>query len=308
MNRPDQILGKLAVAALAATAILILAPKSASAQRIVVPGAAADPAKKQTVRFESTGRVETVRSGFTGRAGVALPAAPLIVPLQGVAAANPQRLARQAFEQLRPTFDRELRLLTAVAGPTPSQRREIAVEAARTIREQADSFMKRNPAQQVAVVQALYNDPTKLVRQHLQLAARGKLSKAQADRYRIELDRKEEDRKEVGVLNIAANLERQLNLGPEQREKLCESLRKYWDDRDLPSLENSSVYDLYTPLLADAAIVPWLDDHQARIWRSLRKYHLASLRVPSPANPVLAVEFEDQDEDVMAAFGEEVKK
>ncbi len=123
---------------------------------------------------------------------------------QAIQFANAQQAGQQTIKQLRPIFQSELQLLTLAAEPTPSQRREIAIEAGRTLKLNLWRVAANNGIAQPGQV-VVTNDPRNLVRQHLELAAWSKLSNVQSARYRDELDRKAQDRREVVLLNIVAN-------------------------------------------------------------------------------------------------------
>jgi hypothetical protein len=331
MHRFVKTLGKLAVAALAVAATLILATGPARSQdpavpplsstkesaKIVVPGAPADLSAKRAARNASVNVTITRQAAPPGM----VLGNPVLVPM-----ANGPAPAAVSINQLRPTFQMELRLLTSAAQPTPSQRREIALEAGRTLKlylgsagninvnngaavNQAVRININNGAAvnqvQVARLGATLNDPRRLVRQHLELAAWSKLSNVQSARYRTELDRKERARREVVVFNVVTTLDKHLGLNAQQREKICESLLEHWDDRDYPAIVTAVDYDKYVAIVPPLYIGPILTDEQRKVWAGLRKVHLATVRGLEPANQALAIEVEDdEDEDAKAALAE----
>ncbi len=238
----------------------------------------------------------------------------LVVPMAGAQPpANRDEAIQQGLRQLRPVLRMELRLLTEAAGPTPSQRREIAIEAGRTLRQNVENLANNQFNQPARMVSALYS-PRKLVHQHLELAAWPRLSNVQSARYRAEQERKEQARREVVVLNVVATIDKHLCLNARQRDKLCESLRLHWDDRDYPPDVTSIDYDKYVAIVPDLYMIEILGEDQLKVWRGLRKYHLAASAVRTTVPPLnnLAIGVEaddaDEDEDVKAALGVEVKK
>jgi hypothetical protein len=297
--------GKFAAAALAAAALLANSSRSTEAQQVVIPlpqEAPKVPNPDQNVIMRQ-GRVTTTRNGIFNQAP-----AGLLVPGQLQPGLDREQLERQILKDLRPTFQRELRLLTSAAGPTPSQRREIAIEAARTLKPYIRSAAENNQINRVRLDTSV-NDYTKLVRTHLELAVWSKLSNVQSARYRTELDRKELARREVVVLNVVANIDRHLRLDAAQREKLCEALRSNWDDRDYPMFETMIPYESYVPSIPNQAILFILNEDQRKVWRGLLKVHLSAVRGTDPFDDILAGLADDEpDEDVKAAFDEEAKR
>jgi hypothetical protein len=292
MNGTVTLPGKVAVAALAATALIFGATTSARSQEPVAP-----PQDAQKVLREND-RQRAAQAAVDAK----------VAAMRALPLANAHQ-ARQSIQQVRPIFQRELQLLSSAAEPTPSQRREIAMEAGQTLMLNLRRLANNDAGLQPDRV-FITNDPRKLVRRHLELAAWAKLSNVQSARYRDELERKAEDRREVVILNIVANIDKHLRLKPDQREKLCESFRTHWDDRDFPSLESSVIYDNYVPSIPDAYIAPILTDDQRKVWRGLQKYHFAAIRSLNPLDNTLAIvaEDDDLDDDVKAALAEEPKK
>jgi hypothetical protein len=233
-----------------------------------------------------------------------------VAALRAAQPANVELVMRQTLQLVRPIFQSELRLLSSAVEPTSAQRRDIALEAGRTLKLTIRSLAANDAQFLNGRTPTLIPDPRKLVRQHLEIAAWSKLSNLQSARYRNQLELKAQERREAVVLNIVANLDRHLRLDSEQREKLCESLRSHWDDRDFPSLEPSVTYDTYVPTIPDNYILPILFDDQTKVWRGLRKYHFSTVRTLNPLNTNLVFDVKDlgEDDDVKIALGEEPKK
>jgi len=314
MHRLPSTLGRLTAAAMVATVGLILGPGPARSQQpaapqtkeeplIVAPGDT--PLKKQVRPAPIANPPVNVRVEIL-RQAAQVPAQPFIVPM-----ANQAAPPASTIQQLRPTFQRELALLTSAAQPTTSQRREIALEAARTLRAYlvttGQIAFNNNGApvnQNFRMVGASF-DPRKIVRQHLELAAWSKLTNVQSARYRTEVDRKERDRREVVVLNVVTTLDKHLGLNNDQRERICEVLRTSWDDRDYPPVVTAVNYDQFVAIVPPLYVAPILTEEQRKVWTGLRKVHLATVRGFEPVNPALDVEVPDEgDEDVKAAMTE----
>jgi hypothetical protein len=239
-----------------------------------------------------------------------VPVAPDVRAGGAVPAANLEQMTRQMTQQLSPILRVELRWLTSAADPTPAQRREIAIEGGRTLKEIAGTMAGNRNGVNQAVRVAAINDPRKAIHDSIEAASRAKLSPEQFARYREEMERKARDRREVAVLNLVAKLDGLLALGVEQRAKLCDSLRSHWDDRAYPSLEILVVYDAYFPNISDSHIGPILTEEQQKIWQGVQKINFAQIRNNTFFNNGQAIGLadEDEDEDVKAALAEESKK
>lgn len=224
-------------------------------------------------------------------------------------AARLEQMNREALEQLRPTFASELRLLTSAAGPSSEQRKEIAIEAGRTLREYIDKSTKPGAANQIVRLKSPANEPQRLVRMHVEAAAWARLSNQQSARYRTEVEVKEHARREAVLLNVVASIDRHLRLEPRQRERLVIALRTHWDDRDYPANATWIDYDRYVAIVPDLYMLDILKEEQLAVWRDLRKYHFSGLRGTDVLAGIPQIEPEQVDDaDVLAALGEEVKK
>ena len=231
--------------------------------------------------------------------------------VEAVPAADLDQMTRQMIQQLRPTLRVELRLLTSAADPTPTQRREIAIEGGRALKEVAGNLVGvRRGLNQAGRAVPVIPDPRKPIHAAIEAASRAKLSPEQFARYQKEMERKAQDRREVVILNVVANLDKLLALDAEQRAKLCDSLRSHWDDRVYPSIEMLAIYEAYSPNIPDQQVSPILTEEQRKIWRGAQKINFASIRNSNFFNNGVAVALEDDDEDAdeKAALAEEVKK
>jgi len=225
-------------------------------------------------------------------------------------ALNPAVIDQGILGQLRPIFRLELRTLTSVAAPTPAQRREIAIEAGRGVKELARNLAAINNGNRpMGRLVSARSDPRKLIHDSVATAAMSKLTPEQLTRFQAESERKTQDRREVVLLNIVAKIDQLLILSPDQRGKLQESLRAQWDDRTYPQIEMLVTYDAYFPAIPDAQIRPILTDAQRKVWQDVQKINFGTIRMANGFNNGAFEAFQpgDEDADVKAALADEVK-
>jgi len=236
----------------------------------------------------------------------------VLIQKQAVAidARNPAVIDQNTLGQLSPIFRLELRTLTSVAAPTPAQRREIAIEAGRGVKELARNLAAINNGNRpVGRAVSARSDPRKLIHDSVAAAAKSKLTPEQFIRFQAESEQKTQDRREVVLLNIVAKIDQLLILSPDQRGKLQESLRAQWDDRIYPQIEMLVTYDAYFPAIPDAQIRPILTDAQRKVWQDVQKINFGTIRMANGFNNAAfqANPPGDEDADVKAALADEVK-
>ena len=242
---------------------------------------------------------------------VPAPAAKAVVQFNGgmqvMPAANLDQMTQQWIQRLTPILRGELRSLTSAAEPTPTQRREIALEGGRTLKMVAGNLTKsgRHGRQ----ISSPATDARRLIHDSVEAEAKAKLSPEQFARYQKEVERKAEDRREVVLLNIVVKIEKVLFLSPEQRQKLCDSLRSQWDEFSYPSIEMLDGYQQFVPVIPDRQIWPILTAEQQDTWQVTQKMHFGPLVKHFFFNNNEQVDLADEgDADLKAALMEEAKK
>jgi hypothetical protein len=317
MDRFVKTLGKTAVATGVATAILtssVLQARPTEAGSPQAQDAAKAEVKVQVTKEVITKKAEQApakavakEAAVVTRQVMAVPLAPMIVQAQP---ANAEAMAQQFIPQFRPILKVELRVLTKSSEPSPTQRREIALEGGKALKQ---------AAVKMAEVQLGLNnlnrglngypDPRKMIRDAMEATAKEKLSPEQFGRYQKELERRAKDYREATMLNLVANLDKLLILSADQRDKLGESLLANWDDRTYPTLENLVTYEAYYPMIPDQHLNSILTEEQRKIWRGAQKLNFGSIRnFNFFNNGMVNGVVEEEDEDVKAALADEVKK
>lgn len=111
------------------------------------------------------------------------------------------------------------------------------------------------------------------IQKELGSIARDQLSPEQWARYREQDQKRTEHRKQMAIRNLLAELEHELRLTAEQRDKIGESLSSHWDPKWNISggifldFEENRVF----PELPDPVIVPFLAGRQKAAWDKLEK-------------------------------------
>ncbi len=311
-----KMLAKLATAALVAA----LAPASGLVSAQFAPTKVEGP--RPAAKAEEAKRVDRVEVKgiiLQAPAKVAAPQIHLMIaqpavaipvaPAGAGAAPDLGPLTKQMVQNLRPLFRAEMRFFSAACDPLPDQRRSIALEVGVALKD---------AARQLAEVQhALQNggwrggvipDARKIIREAFENSAKAHLPAEKLARYRAELDGRKEDQRRAIALNLVANMDRLLVLGPDQRTRLADSLLEHWDERTFPTLENIANYEAYFPNIPDKHITPILSEAQRKAWQGAQKVTFGQSFNFFNNNGVQE-EPEPQDEDEKAALAEEeVKK
>ena len=236
------------------------------------------------------------------RGKVALPAPVQVVPPLRNAAPN-----EAVIQQLAPILRSELRILTAVVQPSPAQRREIALQGGKAVKEVAKTSAAFNNGNRGAIVRnSPRNDPRKVIHTAIEKAAKAQLSPEQFDRFQRESAKKTRDRREAILLSIIVKLDRLLVLTPEQRTRLHGTLEANWDDQVYPPIDLLAAYDAWFPMIPDAQLTPVLNAIQRKVWQDAQKINFNSIRIANGFNHGMPNSgMRDEDPDVEAALGEE---
>ncbi len=220
---------------------------------------------------------------------------------------NFDQATRNMVRQLTPILRGELRVLTSSADPSPTQRREIAMEGGRVLKQVAGNLARMG--NQARGFGTATSDPRKVIHEAVEAEAKAKLSPEQFAQFQKESEGKARDRREVLVLNVVAKMDQVLLLSRDQREKLCETLRSEWDERTYPSVEMLQFYPLYFPMIPDPQTRPILSEDQQKIWQGVPKLNFAQVRnnVMLGQNMVDNLDDELDDADLKAALAEDPK-
>lgn len=238
-----------------------------------VPALKDDMAEEKPVRVLRAApapRVKVAKKAVTRPAVAA--AAVMIAPAMAMGMNNEAQI-RQYMQQMRPLLRSEYHIVRVVCRPTPEQRKELAREGEKALREASRKYveMMQRP---MGVAERARNQPHKLIRDGLLAAVRVKFPPDVAARLAAEGARREASRKRLFVRNLVARLDHDLVLDPGQRDRLADSLEKHWDDSWGQSIE-MFMYDYqYFPPIPDHLVTPVLNDAQKKIWRTTQKVQM----------------------------------
>ena len=108
------------------------------------------------------------------------------------------------------------------------------------------------------------------IRKAMNAVAKSQLAPEQRARYEDRFAKRAEHRKRVTIRNLLVELEHDLRLTADQRDKLGESLATHWD----PIWEEAGSFfegDRMFPELPDPVILPLLTGTQKTAWNKLQK-------------------------------------
>jgi hypothetical protein len=183
-------------------------------------------------------------------------------------------------EFLKPMFHRmfvaELRFVRSASGASEEQARGMARAAQGALRtavaECVDEPLKKMQGKEPDGEPDL-NGAYVSIQEKMASIAKDRLSPEQCARYRDQVQKRTEHRKQVAIRNLLAELEHELRLTAEQLDKIGASLSSHWDPKwdmageILLDFEEDRVF----PELPDPVIVPFLTERQKAAWDQLEK-------------------------------------
>jgi hypothetical protein len=200
----------------------------------------------------------------------ALPAQRIVVNL------NAQR--DQSIQLLRPILNAEYQLICSVCAPRAEQRKQLAHDGERALRDTAQAYaeMRRSGVRvvlnrvQVANNSSVF-DPRRMIHEKLLASLKAHCSPDDVARYEAEVAKREKDRKRIAILNLVARIDQEVILSTDQRDRLTRTLSLNWNDAWSPALELFQYNNTYPPSIPEDCIALVLDDEQLKIWRGVRK-------------------------------------
>jgi hypothetical protein len=184
-------------------------------------------------------------------------------------------MIKQFEQQYGPRFHQlyksELHLMRLVCQPTRQQFEKIAAACAADTKTQIHNYAKAVMDQRMGRFQA--NKPQADARKQVTSAIAQKmketLSADQVARYAKELEERQAAERRVLILSLVCNIDRQLDLTADQREKLLDVLdknySKSWNRVQL------MMANQYFPTMPDDKILPVLTETQKGVWRKIAK-------------------------------------
>ncbi len=198
---------------------------------------------------------------------MAMPA--VAVPAKDADGLDP--MAQQFVGQFTPLVKTEVHLLLSVCEPTADQRKQIVARRGKAVKDAAKLYSQSQQRTGRFQNTATYPQPRGLVQECLLAAARPILSEEQIGRYQVEVDRRADDQKRLGIRNIIAKMDQDLALSADQRDKLDAALAKNWNNAWCQSLEMFMYGDQFFPAIPDGVVVPVLSPKQTVVWKGTQR-------------------------------------
>lgn len=194
-----------------------------------------------------------------------------IAPMVKAANVDVKQLTAQFTQQFQPIMTAELQLVRTACQPSDDQYRMVRRASVKVLKETAASFAEwQGDMMQGKPRRAWSINYQKAIQDGVAAAVRAHTTPEQAERHRAEVAARAEDHKRTAIRNMIANLDRDLILSPDQRDRLRESLAKHWEDSWCPSLD-SYIYDnQFTGNVPEQFVLPILSPAQQETWRGNR--------------------------------------
>ena len=259
--------------------ILITARVEAAGEDLEAIGKARIERKNVDERFRDADakvkELEKERVARMAEVQARLPGA-VVDPAQ--AAADLDAIEKQFTRRFRAALRTELNFVRAVCDPTPEQIDQIteSLEKYRADVLKRGSDVQKRLARKGLEAQAVngqwiasnYPDARQVLRASLPRTVKAHLTGEQIERFQRELDKRNLDRTQAAAHILVAQLDRDLNLSAEQREKLTESLTSHWNAAWAQQFEVFLQQgNQFAPNLTVKLVAPFLSQEQRRIWR-----------------------------------------
>ena len=178
-------------------------------------------------------------------------------------------LIQQLTPQFRLVLRTEMHFLKSICVLSPEQHKALARDGEASLADAVRPFA----AAQQKMMQGHWNtvsrvDPRRLVQKVILAAAKKDLSPEQVALYEAELDKRNDERKNVAVRCLVAGIDEVLILSADQRDKLVEALTRNWNEAWSGMIESSMNGNQSLPALPYQILGPILNPTQRRVWTS----------------------------------------
>jgi hypothetical protein len=170
----------------------------------------------------------------------------------------------QCSQQLRPILNAEYQFIRSACAMTEEQRKKVASDGERVLRRSAQRFVevRRN-----GLSAANPPDPRRWIEEGLSVSVKAHLSPEQTARYEAEIQKRDDDRKRIAILNTVALIDQWVVLTADQRERLIRTLSLNWQRAWCPTLEIFQHINAPPDAVSDEYIASVLDDDQLKTWK-----------------------------------------
>ena len=224
----------------------------------------------------------------------------VMMPAQAIQIQANQNVAmiQQWTTQMRPLLRMEYQFIRSVCEPTKAQRKRIAHAGELALREAASKYTDWQFGRNRVVangVMAVAPDPRKIIQDGLLAAVKINLSNELFERYRKEIEERQEESKRTAIQALVTKLDAHLILSSDQREKVAEALAKKWDNGWNSQQAYFNLEYPYFPMIPDQGMIPLLSDAQKKVWAGTQKVNINSgFNIQQFDNGPLDDEFPDE--------------
>jgi hypothetical protein len=196
-------------------------------------------------------------------------------------AAVQNAVGQQMHKQLQPMLKTELSFAARAAELNDDERGALIVAGKQWFDSFVTDFVKnQDPNQQQMLLQGgqmmwfggperKVVDPREAIRKGLLKTAEGTLSKEKAKAYADESKKRDEFIRKVGIDNLVARIDEKVDLSPDQRKKITESLISHSDKGHQPQLEAFAMNGNMWPGVSSEVVLPALTPAQKTVFGRL---------------------------------------
>jgi hypothetical protein len=182
----------------------------------------------------------------------------------------------QWTNQFRPLVRAELLFIRSACNVNKDQRKLLIQESNRVLKETAKKFAESQVGGFRVANGEGQPDPRRWIEDGLAKVVRNRFEPEQVDRFEDEREKRSADRKQVMVRNLAAKLDQELVLSPEQREQITQSLGRNWS-KNWSGSQNPEILatygDQFLPAIPDHVVVPYITAAQRKVWSELPRHN-----------------------------------
>ena len=194
---------------------------------------------------------------------------PVIAPVE-IDKAQRQAMADQVIGQTRPIVRAELHLVRTVCKTSKDDQLKVAKAAAQALRDVVDKIAGAHLKMQQGIGVQEQASTQSEIQKAIAAVVKSTLTPEQSARYQAEVVARAKAEREIIARVIVGKFDRVLNLSPDQRAKITESIAKSESPMS-KSMENLMYNNEYLPAIPDADVVGFLDAKQKTIWQNTQR-------------------------------------
>ena len=219
---------------------------------------------------------------------------PVVAPVEPDKAQR-QAMADQFVGQMRPIVRAELHLVRTVCKTSKEDQLKVAKGGAKALRDVADKLADAQlKMQQGRGMQEQASTPSE-VQKAIATVVKSTLTPEQSARYQAEVVARAKTERAIIARVLVGKFDRVLNLSPDQRAKITESIAKS-ESPMAKSMDNLMYNNEYLPAIPDTDVVGFLDEKQKTIWQNTQRVHFSSFSFGINGINVNEADFAEEDD------------